>query len=519
MSTFNIPAFQEQSFSYDSKKSEDSEQEINADVLYREGLFQNNVTYTPRMLLVDRSNYLKYFNDDGNLYNDMNNLCIADADPDENIEKIESKLEKPHEFQADLASGNANQSKNYEFKDSIRNWPDYMYARYHSRTLNDLKRHVHNETSHAIDTFTSGESIWNNFGFQDEYCDKIRAYMEECNRSQGFQVLFDAYDGFAGISVKCLEYLQDEYSKPSLSFPVFAPIVENFTNADEPMSDSIRLVNSAYTYAKLNEFSDLYVPLSTMSKVWRKLEDPRKFSGLSFDSTNLYQTSGILATYLDTISLKYRLKNATSSLSTFCSEQSLYNRKMCSGKLSMPFPMNDKEDLIDFLDRYEGVFLENVSPGHDSGTDGVVQNVTLRGIPQKRLKKSMDKAKEQLKMEAYKCGSISEMIQFYFYCNTYASLTHAVAIEQPLCLKSPFPLETIDESSDEGFSGNVPVMATVEASAKLSNTLEHLHTQVARVKIAKLPRFQDSDMDSEEFKEVLDNLLTMKENYEDRSFL
>lgn len=510
---------QEQSFSYDSKKTEDDESEIAHDVLYREGLFQNNVTYTPRMLLVDRSAYLKYFNDDGNLYNDLNSLKLIEDNSDENIEKIESEVEKPHEFQADLAAGQVTQDKVYDFKDSIRNWPDFMYARYHWRSLNDLKKYVHNEPSHAIDTFSSGETIWDSNGFQDDYCDKIRTYIEECNRSQGFQVLFDAYDGFAGLSVKCLEHLQDEYSKPSLSFPVFAPIVENFANADEPMSDSIRLINTAYSYSKLFEYSNLFVPLSTMSKVWRKLEDPRKYNGLNFDSTNLYQTSSILASFIDTASLKFRLRNGNSSLTSFCSEQSMHNRKMCSGKIALPFPMNEKEDLIDFLDRYEGVFLENVSPGHDCGTDGVVQNVTVRGIPQNRLKRSMEKANKQLKMEAYKCNSVSEMIQFYFYCNTYASLTHASAVEQPLHLQSPFPLDVIDHSSEDGFVNNVPVMTTTESSAKLSNTLDHLHTQVSRVKIAKIPRFLDSGMDSEDYKEILESLITMKENYEDKSFI
>lgn len=466
------------------------------------------------MLLVDRNNYLKYFSDDGNLYNDQNNYKLED-ELDEDVEKVPSEIEKPHDFQVDLQAGKVDETKNYEFKDSIRNWPDFMYARYHSRSLNDLKGFVHNEGLHALDTFSSGESIWGDYSFQDDYCDKIRSYIEECNMSQGFQVIFDAYDGFAGVSIKTLEHLQDEYSKALLCFPVFPPVTENFSNSDDALSDSIRLVNTAYSYSKLFEYSSMFVPLSTMSRAWRKLELPRNYNGIKFDEQNLYHSSAILASFIDTTSLKYRLKNSSSLLSSFCSEQNVYNRKMNSGKIAMPFPINETEDLIDFLDRFDGKLMENVSPGHECGTDGIIQNITLRGIPQTRLKRPMEQAKNQMKMAAYKCSSVSEMIQYYFYCNTYASLTHASSMETQMRLKSPYPVEIFEEFT----SNELPIMTSVETSSKLSETLDHLYTQVSRVKIAKIPRFFESGMEQEEYKEILENLISMKENYEDRSFL
>lgn len=62
-------------------------------------------------------------------------------------------------------------------------------------------------------------------------------------------------------------------------------------------------------------------------------------------------------------------------------------------------------------------------------------------------------------------------------------------------------------------------MTAVQNSNDLSNTLESLHQQVSRIKIAKIPRFSDSGLESEEYKEMLEQLLTFKEQYDENYFL
>lgn len=62
-------------------------------------------------------------------------------------------------------------------------------------------------------------------------------------------------------------------------------------------------------------------------------------------------------------------------------------------------------------------------------------------------------------------------------------------------------------------------MTAVQNSNDLSNTLESLHKQVSRIKIAKIPRFSDSGLESEEYKEMLEQLLTFKEQYDENYFL
>ena len=444
--------FQEHSFNYDPESTESSE--INHDILFREGTHNRNITYTPRMLLVDLKGSLKYIPEDGNLYTnqqlELNNPENSVLDQvrgsiawDDEIEVMEAEEAPVPDYQKALQSTEIEAAKNLNLKDSISNWPDFMYTRYHPRSINIVKEYEYHEEMSSLDTFSAGLKLFESSYFEDDFCDNVRSYMEESNHCQGFQTLFDAVDGFSGVAVKCLEYLQDEYSKTIFALPLIPPWAKNFQFADEAMSDSIRLINTAFTYAKLSEHASLFVPLSTMGRAWRAIDEPRKFPFVSYEPTNLYHSSAILASFLDTMSLRYRLKDS-SFLSTLCTELNGYNRKMAAAKISLPFPMNEKEDLIDFLDRFEGEMMESITPGAKIGTDRVLQSVTLRGIPKTRLKRPLESAKNQMKMAAFKCGSVSEMMQLYYQCSNYASLAHVTAVEGRMKIKSPFPMEFFD---------------------------------------------------------------------------
>lgn len=410
------------------------------------------------MLLVDLKGTLKYISEAGNLYThaqlELNNPDKSVLDQvrgtfqwdDDKIEVIETEMVEVPEYQKDLLQSGSSAEKDYKLKDTIENWPDFMYTRYHPRSINIVKEYDRLDDYSALDTFTSGTKLWASSFFEDDFCDSIRSYMEECNYCQGFQTLFDVVDGFSGVAIKCMEYLEDEYSKTILAMPLFSSKVKSFKHADELMSDSIRMINTAFSYAKLSEHSSLFVPLSTMGRGWRKIDEPMKFPSINYEATNLYHSSAILSTFIDTMSLRYRLKDASasSSLSAFCSDLNVYNRKMSGAKISMPFPMNEKEDLIDFLDRFDGDLMQSISPGTKIGTDRIVQSISLRGIPLERLKRPKETAKNQMKMAAYKCSSVSEMVQLYYQCNNYASMSHVTAIESRMQIKSPFPKEFFD---------------------------------------------------------------------------
>ena len=408
------------------------------------------------MLLVDLKGTLRYLPQEGNLYSqttiELNNpenkvldqVRDSLAWDDENIEVMEEEVAPIPDYQKDLQATGSIPEKSYDFKDTVNHWPDFMYTRYHPRTINIVRNYEQSEDVSTLDTFMAGAKLWSTPYFEDDFTDKIRNYIEECDNCQGFQTIFDVVDGFSGLSLKCLEYLEDEYSKSILALPVIPPKVKDFTHADEATSDSIRVINTAFSYAKLSEFSSLFVPLSTMSRGWRSVDEPRQLPHVNYDPTNFYHSSAVLATFIDTMSLRYRLREQTTFLSGFCSDMNAYNRTMAGAKLGMPFPMNDSEDLIDFFDRYEGDLMQPLSPSTKVGTDRIVQSICVRGIPKSRLKKPMQSSNKQIKMPAYKCSSISEMLQLYYQCNTYSSLTHVTATESKMRVMSPFPAEFFD---------------------------------------------------------------------------
>lgn len=66
---------------------------------------------------------------------------------------------------------------------------------------------------------------------------------------------------------------------------------------------------------------------------------------------------------------------------------------------------------------------------------------------------------------------------------------------------------------------SIPVLASAQVSADLSNTLETLHREAERIKIARLNCFKQSGLDNDEYKDALSALLDFKDIYDDISQL
>ncbi|XP_017476118.1 PREDICTED: protein misato isoform X1 [Rhagoletis zephyria] len=535
---------QESSFNYNP---DHGPSEINHDVLYREGVNLNKqVTYTPRLLLVDLDGSLKHLPREGELYgNSIKRTPHSDANSEDAVKKIKEDLQNmstdlevvqqpqapKHEFQKDLENPVVNiQEKEYNLTDDVETWTDYLYARYHPRTVNVVNEYKHEAEKQTFDTFASGVQLWKTEKFEDEFCDKIRQYVEECDFLQGFQTLFDCFNGFSGLATECLEHLNDEYGKANFAIPVYSPRNTLFKNAGAAMTDSIRVVNSALTFHKLSEQASLFVPLGTCDRVWRQFGAARQLPALNYQADNLYQTSAVLAAYLDTISLRYRLRNAPGaySLPAFCGDLNNYGRKLAAAAFALPFAMQHDQYLIDCLDKFEGPIFTSLTPNCSIGTDYIIQSLCVRGIPRERLKRPLEKAKEQMRMAAYKCDSVSEMFQLYLQCANHASMAHVASISMAMPTRIPFPSEIFAEDVTKlGFLSattkrqtdekviSVPTLAAVQSSSELGETLETLHREAKRVKIAKLHRYKAAGLEQDEYAEALEQLLLFKDNYED----
>lgn len=97
------------------------------------------------------------------------------------------------------------------------------------------------------------------------------------NYFQGFHILTDSTNAFAGLSSSCIQHLRDEYDrKPILVFPLIpSHFPDNEYDSDKGkvhslMNDSVRVLNLAFGFNELNLYSNLFVPLSTGKIGWRQ---------------------------------------------------------------------------------------------------------------------------------------------------------------------------------------------------------------------------------------------------------
>lgn len=521
---------QEAGFTYDTNTAS----EINHDVLFREGLtHRNEVTFTPRLLCVDLKDGLKALPQDGELYGVPKLPSGDEVNWDESaVEVVKHEEDEKSRFQKDLAAGS---HVDYDLETDVKVWSDFLYARFHPRTVNVVKQYEYGNVNTPFDVYPLGTDVWKTQQFDDEFCDKIRNYLEESDSFQGFHMLADCCDAFSGMSSACLEYLRDEYEHKSvLVFPVipsYFPDNDYETEQDRQnsiLNDSIRLLNMTLGFNSFTEHSSLFIPLCTSEKGFRQPGAKREFYHTNYNHKLPYHSSAILASALDTLTLKHRLRSSNFSLIDLCVDLNVVGRKCASASMCFPFSINKDADLLECLDNWTGLLTKSITPSCPLGTDRMMQHVTLRGIPESRLKKAPNVAGKQKDMPAYKYNTISEMLSYYYSCTLYATATNVTVVEKPLPVKTPFP-KIFDKVLDVDGNvtneeqclrpQNVPVLAGVHTGEEIGTMLENLHTEARKIKFKRFSGFLSGGLTSDDFEECLDNLFTLRENYEDNYFI
>ncbi|CAH2107106.1 unnamed protein product [Euphydryas editha] len=502
--------------------------ECNHDILYREGrTATGEVTYTPRLLLVDLKGSLKTLPACGGL-EEQN---VEENLPWNAVEKIEQPEPNKNEYLKDIDSENPSniENKQYNLDQEVDTWTDYLYPRFHSRTVNIVKEYQSGNENESFDINLSGRQIWKS-DFGESFADNIRKYVEECDSMQGFQVNFDCTDGFAGLALGCIEHISDEYTKSILAYPIIAShFSDNNPSTEEErekstLKDSMRLINIAQSIEELSQYATLFVPLCMGEKGWRKPGNPRLFDYVNYKPELYYHSSALIASALDTLSQKYRHKNNFYTMSDICTDMTGYGRKMACASLGIPLALNESEYLIDYLNKTTKPLYKSITPSCKIATDKLFQLITVRGIPETYLKAPLKEAKEQMNLPAYRCNNIREMFELYFQANNFLSATNVTVCEKALELKTPFPSIFSNNLNKYGFVRDgsqaekvesCPVIAGYHNGNFMADMLEKLHRDVSRIKFAKLHKFQQEGLEYADYKESLDRLSEFKDNYED----
>lgn len=90
------------------------------------------------------------------------------------IKQLDESSETPEPTSSDLES-------------DVNSWVDYMLPRFHPRTVNIIKQYKHDCTTHPFNIYNYGKNLWNTEKFSDDFSERIRSYVEECDLMQGFQ--------------------------------------------------------------------------------------------------------------------------------------------------------------------------------------------------------------------------------------------------------------------------------------------------------------------------------------------
>lgn len=75
-------------------------------------------------------------------------------------------------------------NKTYDFENDVTVWSDFLYSRFHPRTVNILKEYQHGNEHTPFDAFPLGTGLWKSPDFEDDFSNKIRNYVEECDYFQ-----------------------------------------------------------------------------------------------------------------------------------------------------------------------------------------------------------------------------------------------------------------------------------------------------------------------------------------------
>jgi len=81
--------------------------------------------------------------------------------------------------------------KVYNLDSTVNVWADYLRTRYHPRTVSIINEYEHNSDTKPFDVFNYGTDVWKTEQFQDDFIDRIRMYVEECDNMQVKDTLSD----------------------------------------------------------------------------------------------------------------------------------------------------------------------------------------------------------------------------------------------------------------------------------------------------------------------------------------
>uniref|UniRef100_A0A0A9Z3I8 Protein misato n=1 Tax=Lygus hesperus TaxID=30085 RepID=A0A0A9Z3I8_LYGHE len=211
--------------------------DINHDILFKEGKSDSgSFTYTPRLVSVDLEESLHSLSTSGLNFvkppptSEVQEVTQAEAleihqnpQPSKNeyfedVEKQSKAQDNPNAMQVDLLL-----KTKYDLTTTVKSWSEVLTVNLHPKSITMIPKTLSSGLDVQKSTFKTGDEIWRNPSFVDNFEDNLRFQLEACDIVQGFHLLTECENMYSGISNGCLDYLRDECEKKSiLTVPIFS---------------------------------------------------------------------------------------------------------------------------------------------------------------------------------------------------------------------------------------------------------------------------------------------------------
>ncbi|XP_032089800.1 protein misato homolog 1 isoform X2 [Thamnophis elegans] len=531
---------QEASFSSNSAPP-DLDEALQHDVLFRAGrTMQGRETFTPRLIVMDLKESLAALRQEGYLYEEpktttptawKGNLTTHQQDPvpprtvfdqpegdrfsngDFASKSLPGGKGKPKQLAQPLASEN-----------SAPAWSDFLRTNLHPRSILTIHEYNREEESNRLEAFGQGEKLLQAGHYLEELEDRLHFYVEECDYLQGFQLLFDLHNGFSGVGSKAVELLQDEYAGKGILTCGLTPVLQSSL----PHRNFYRLMNTVLGIVRLSSQSSLFCPLSLNGSLGLKPGSPVALPYLHYEPSLDYQTSAILATALDTLTIPYRLQTSDMTISNLTETLNFSGRKVAEASVAMPFSMAEDQSLPEALYNQQPstAWCPLSSGGNRRDAGCFAQSVVLRGISKQQQVSNASPGTEP-KSVLHMCETGQEVLARYLH-TVFPRTLSLLLLQGPCKILAPYPqffapfLNKYGFLSEKPLYGpakveSIPVLAAFQSSAGLYRTLGDFYRELHGTDLRRWESFFSAGVEMEDFREALDELRTLSLCYKKSS--
>ncbi|XP_051247475.1 protein misato homolog 1 isoform X2 [Dicentrarchus labrax] len=533
--------------------------DIQSDVVFREGqTLGGHVTHTPRLIAMDLKGSLRTLRQDGSLYDpgrdsspltwDGNLMMHKESPPAKNpfledLDKLDkgeilaeaylyttSQPQSSGAVSVDTVNSQlARLQKGYRLEGSVRVWSDFLRIHLHPRTVSVIHQYNHDGEAHRLEAFGQGEGLLQG-SVLEELEDKLHFFVEECDYLQGFQVLCDLADGFAGLGSKVTEMLQDAYGGRGILTWGLAPVSHPDST---PMKNLFHQLNCTLGTVHLANNSSFFCPLTLRGGLGRRPSSPTAFPHLNYDPSLWYHSSSVLALALDALTSPYRLRNNSVPMWQVADTLAVSGRKVVAAYGAVPFPMMHDSSLPDALSACTDALPWKPLSACSEAGDGKCysQLATLKGFEGQKLISSLAPGtKPSTPLHSLHSG---EDVLASYIRSFYPTAPLALQlVSTPSKLTPPFPQIFSQSLGAQGFLqsqplspgspapvvSSVPVMTSLQSAPVLGRWLSELHRGVSTFDIRRMaPSFLSQGPEMADYEEALEELRHLARCYRDDS--